>query len=150
GHRGGLGLRPAVGGRAALRVRRAGPGAGRPGPPQRLGGVQPGRPGGRRTHPRAVPGREGADAADAAGKADRPPPGVGGGPGDTPGRAYPPAVSSNIPLPRRTPPMTPPSPPRRVLIVDDYEDSAESTGLVLRVHGYDVRTAKSADEALAH
>lgn len=39
--------------------------------------------------------------------------------------------------------------PLTVLVVDDSADTAESCGVLLRLYGYDVRTARSADDALA-
>ncbi len=46
--------------------------------------------------------------------------------------------------------MTAPAPtrPLRVLVVDDYPDTAHSLALVLRRDGHDVRTAASGAEAL--
>jgi CheY-like chemotaxis protein len=42
-----------------------------------------------------------------------------------------------------------PAPPRRVLVVDDNADAAESLALLLRLRGHDVRTAHTAQAALA-
>src|SRR5262249_34854516 len=39
-------------------------------------------------------------------------------------------------------------PPRRVLVVDDHWDGAESTAALLRIQGHEVRTAHDGPEAL--
>jgi two-component system CheB/CheR fusion protein len=41
-----------------------------------------------------------------------------------------------------------PRPGRRILVVDDYEDTVESLALLLAVHGYDVQTARDGSEAI--
>lgn len=46
-------------------------------------------------------------------------------------------------------PANPSHPPRRVLVVDDNVDSANSMALLLRLDGHDVRVAHDGPEALA-
>jgi PAS domain S-box-containing protein len=52
------------------------------------------------------------------------------------------------PSARAKAPAPPPPSPRRILVVDDNEDSAESLALVLQMKGNDVRTAQDGPEAL--
>ncbi len=61
--------------------------------------------------------------------------------------AVPPAPEPEEPveLPGRTGPV----PPRRILVVDDNQDSAESLAMLLRLFGNDVRTAHDGHLALA-
>ncbi len=61
--------------------------------------------------------------------------------------AAPPAPAPETPaeLPGRTEPV----PPRRILVVDDNQDSAESLAMLLRLFGNDVRTAHDGHLALA-
>ncbi len=40
--------------------------------------------------------------------------------------------------------------PRRILVVDDNQDSAESLSILLRIHGHDVRSAFDGHQALRH
>ena len=61
-----------------------------------------------------------------------------------------PALEAPVePPPRPRAPAVPRASSRRILVVDDNEDSAESLALVLQMKGNDVRTARDGREALA-
>jgi CheY-like chemotaxis protein len=46
-------------------------------------------------------------------------------------------------------PFSAPRPPLRVLVVDDCRDTAESTAILLRLHGHDARSALDGPSAIA-
>ncbi|GAB6196806.1 ATP-binding protein [Lysobacter xanthus] len=74
---------------------------------------------------------------------------------DGPGRGsrfvveLPVAASGEVPAPESTPDVAAVAPRRRVLVVDDNEDAAQTLAALIGLDGHDVRTAASGDAALA-